>query len=205
MNAFWSTVVAVELTDMAFSVDSIAAAVALSDKLWVLMLGGMCCILCMRFAAQGFVKLLRIFPNLVTVAFLTVGLIGLKLVVEFPLDVLGQQERFPAGVHPVSASSYIASADQLFPPRFAVPHLLEIRTTAEPAPVADDFTARDEFRVAFRHWSQHGRQAVHLSDLASALLILTMFGAGLLRRGRTQAGDAAANGGAPDRSGAPRD
>ena len=59
LSPFWSTVVAVELTDIVFSVDSIAAAVALSDKLWVLILGGLLGILAMRFAAQGFVKLLE--------------------------------------------------------------------------------------------------------------------------------------------------
>ena len=33
--SFWRTVVTVELTDIAFSIDSILAAVALSNKLWI--------------------------------------------------------------------------------------------------------------------------------------------------------------------------
>ena len=39
---------------------SIAAAVALSKHMWVLILGGLLGILAMRFAAQGFVKLLEL-------------------------------------------------------------------------------------------------------------------------------------------------
>jgi len=61
-SVFWSTVMLVELTDIAFSVDSIAAAVALSNKFWVLLTAGMVYILVMRYAAQGFIALLRIFP-----------------------------------------------------------------------------------------------------------------------------------------------
>jgi YkoY family integral membrane protein len=197
MNAFWSTVVAVELTDLAFSVDSIAAAVALSDKLWVLLLGGMLCILMMRFAAQGFVKLLQRFPRLVAMAFAAVALVGLKLVIEFPLDVLGRQERFAADAHPATAAAYIAAADRLFPPLLAVPHVLEVRTTAAPAPDPAGFAAPDEFHEAFRHWTQHGRQAIHLGDPASALLILAMFAVAFLKRPqppRTEPG----NGGTPE-------
>lgn len=55
LSAFWSTVVSVEMTDIIFSVDSIAAAVAMSSKLWILIAGGLLGILAMRFAAQGFV------------------------------------------------------------------------------------------------------------------------------------------------------
>ena len=37
MTAFWATVVLVELVNLAFSVDSILVAVAMSPKLWVIM------------------------------------------------------------------------------------------------------------------------------------------------------------------------
>src|SRR5262245_45575622 len=38
---FWKTVVMIELMDIAFAVDSILAAVALTDKLWIIFTGGM--------------------------------------------------------------------------------------------------------------------------------------------------------------------
>ena len=40
-GTFWSTVISVELLDLAFSVDSILAALAVSEKVWILLLGGM--------------------------------------------------------------------------------------------------------------------------------------------------------------------
>ena len=68
LSVFWSAVVTVELTDIAFSVDSVAAAIALSGKFYVLLIAGMIYILVMRFAAQGFIKLLEVFPRLETCA-----------------------------------------------------------------------------------------------------------------------------------------
>jgi len=81
-KGFWGTVVAVELTDIAFSVDSILAAVAMSDKVWVVYLGGVLGIVTMRFVAGGFLRLLDLFPRLETAAYLLVAWIGAKLSLE---------------------------------------------------------------------------------------------------------------------------
>lgn len=81
-KGFWGTVAAVELTDIAFSVDSILAAVAMSDKIWVVYLGGVLGIVTMRFVAGGFLRLLDLFPRLETAAYLLVAWIGIKLTVE---------------------------------------------------------------------------------------------------------------------------
>ncbi len=81
-KGFWGTVVAVELTDIAFSVDSILAAVAMSDKVWVVYLGGVLGIITMRFVAGGFLRLLDLFPRLETAAYLLVAWIGVKLCLE---------------------------------------------------------------------------------------------------------------------------
>ncbi|MFO0660745.1 MAG: TerC family protein [Polyangiaceae bacterium] len=94
LSVFWSMVILVELTDIAFSVDSIAASVALSNKIWVLIAGGMLGILAMRFAAQAFILLLQKFPSLEGAAFAAVAFIGLKLLLEMPLDVVGREAQF---------------------------------------------------------------------------------------------------------------
>ena len=47
-GTFWATVTSVEMMDIAFSVDSILAAFAVSDQVWVLLVGGMLGILMMR-------------------------------------------------------------------------------------------------------------------------------------------------------------
>src|SRR5262245_12426182 len=48
MTPFWSTVVKVELINLAFSIDSILVAVAMSPKLWVVVTGGILGIVAMR-------------------------------------------------------------------------------------------------------------------------------------------------------------
>lgn len=79
---FWMTVLIVELTDIAFAIDSILTAVALTNKLWVVMTGGIIGLLMMRFAASIFIKLLDRFPRFEPTAYLLVWIIGTKLIVD---------------------------------------------------------------------------------------------------------------------------
>lgn len=79
---FWMTVLIVELTDIAFAVDSILTAVALTKKVWVVMTGGVIGLVMMRFAATLFIKLLDRFPRFEPTAYLLVFIIGSKLIVD---------------------------------------------------------------------------------------------------------------------------
>ena len=79
---FWKAVVVIELTDIAFAVDSILAAVAISKKLWVVFTGGVIGLILMRFAASLFIKLLKKFPAFETSAYLLVFIIGAKLILD---------------------------------------------------------------------------------------------------------------------------
>ncbi|MGF9712114.1 hypothetical protein EXW96_01430 [Paenibacillus sp. JMULE4] len=94
-SGFWTTVIKVELADIAFAVDSILAAVALAVALpktnlpqvggmdgghfWVIFTGGFIGLLIMRFAASFFVNLLHRKPGLEIAAFFIVGWVGVKL------------------------------------------------------------------------------------------------------------------------------
>ncbi|RLS56853.1 MAG: hypothetical protein DWH91_05680 [Planctomycetota bacterium] len=90
---FWKAVVVIELTDIAFAVDSILAALALvgstprgmtyNPKLWVVVLGGIIGLMLMRVAAAMFIKLLEKFPRFETAAYLLVTVIGFKLLVDW--------------------------------------------------------------------------------------------------------------------------
>lgn len=84
---FWKTVIVIELTDIAFAVDSILAAMALAgsrkSKLWVVIAGGIIGVVLMRFAAAMFVRLLDRFPRFEVAAYLLVILIGSKLVLDW--------------------------------------------------------------------------------------------------------------------------
>ena len=192
LSAFWSTVLVVELTDVAFSVDSIASAVALSDKFWVLMLGGMLCIIAMRFAAQAFIALLRRFPGLESAAFLAVALIGVKLLIEFPLDVVGRYATFPSAVAYTDEVSYIAAAARLNPPAVAVPHVVTVNLAADPLPEQARFADPRQYRLAMTHWLQHGRGFIDLDEWGSAAIIPLIFIGGFLRRRPRERADAAA-------------
>lgn len=92
---FWSTVAVIELTDIAFAVDSILAAIALvgatptgqiHPKLWVVITGGMLGVVLMRFAAVVFITLLEKFPRFETAAYLLVLVIGGKLLADWGLN-----------------------------------------------------------------------------------------------------------------------
>ncbi len=82
--------ISVELADIAFSIDSILAAVALADdlppslgynwKVGIVVVGGILGIITMRFVAGWFILLLERFQGLETGAYALVAWIGLKLV-----------------------------------------------------------------------------------------------------------------------------
>lgn len=81
-GGFWSTVISVELADIAFAIDSVLAGVALiksSEKIWVVYFGAIIGVVLLRFAAGFFVKLLERFPSLDAVAYVLVGWVGVKL------------------------------------------------------------------------------------------------------------------------------
>jgi YkoY family integral membrane protein len=79
LGTFWSTVLLIEIMDLAFSIDNIFAAVAFTSNLVLICLGVFIGILAMRFVAQGFVGLMERYPFLETCAFMVIGLLGLKL------------------------------------------------------------------------------------------------------------------------------
>jgi len=81
-KTFWATVLAVELMDLAFSLDNVVAAVSLSDRLWVVMLGVAIGILVMRFAAGIFSVIVEKAPILKTAAYILVLNIGVELLLE---------------------------------------------------------------------------------------------------------------------------
>ncbi len=76
---FWRTVLAVEIMDIAFSIDSVLAAFGVSDQIWVLYLGGIFGVMMMRGVAQIFLTLIERYPELETTAYILIGIIGAKM------------------------------------------------------------------------------------------------------------------------------
>jgi YkoY family integral membrane protein len=103
-RGFWTTVALIEVTDIAFAIDSILAAIALvgsapegtvgqHPKLWVVITGGMLGVILMRVAAAMFIKLLERFPRFETSAYLLVMVIGLKLLIDWAANTAQQPHR----------------------------------------------------------------------------------------------------------------
>jgi YkoY family integral membrane protein len=83
MSPFWATVVKVELTDIVFAIDSILVAVAVSNKLWVVITGGILGIVMMRMVIGKLLTLIRRYPALVDGAFIIITWVGVKLLIEY--------------------------------------------------------------------------------------------------------------------------
>jgi YkoY family integral membrane protein len=83
LSAFWATVVKVELTDIVFAIDSILLAVAMSQKTWVVLAGGLLGIVMMRLVIGKLLSLIERYPPLVDGAFVIIFWVGAKLLLEY--------------------------------------------------------------------------------------------------------------------------
>lgn len=83
LSAFWATVVRVELVNLAFSIDSILVAVAMSTKFWVVLSGGLLGIVTMRVVVGQVIKLLQRYPALTDGAFVVIAWVGVKLLLDY--------------------------------------------------------------------------------------------------------------------------
>jgi YkoY family integral membrane protein len=91
LRGFWGTVTSITMADIAFSIDSILAAVAMAEgfparfgdrgKLFIVFTGGVLGIITMRFVVRYFLILLERFPGLEEGAYYLVAWIGLKLLI----------------------------------------------------------------------------------------------------------------------------
>ena len=81
-RGFWGIVLAVELADLAFSLDNVVAVVALSDDLLIVMFGVFMGILTMRFAAGIFTWMIAKEPMLKPAAYMVVFNIGFELLLD---------------------------------------------------------------------------------------------------------------------------
>jgi len=107
-RGFWRIVTSVTMADIAFSIDSILAAVAMADsfpnrfghnwKLLIVYVGGVLGIITMRFVVGYFVILLERFPGLAEGAYFLVAWIGLKLIANGVHDAGLIQLHIPEGL-----------------------------------------------------------------------------------------------------------
>ncbi|MEM9905038.1 MAG: DUF475 domain-containing protein [Cyanobacteria bacterium P01_D01_bin.44] len=78
-RSLWQIVPLMVLTDLAFSLDSVTTAVAISQELWLIMLGGTIGVVLLRFLAGLFIQWLQEFVYLEDAGYLAVALVGMRL------------------------------------------------------------------------------------------------------------------------------
>jgi tellurite resistance protein TerC len=120
-ETFWSVVISVELADLAFSLDNVVAAVALSNKIWVVMVGVFIGILAMRFAAGWFSVLVEKEPILKPAAYILILAIAIELLLQHFLGIeITDLERFVITVSIILFSLAYAHFKPLQKLRFAL-------------------------------------------------------------------------------------
>lgn len=77
----WQAIPTIAITDLAFSLDSVATAVAVSTDTWLVISGATIGIIILRFMAGLFIRWLEEYTHLEDAGYITVALVGIKLLV----------------------------------------------------------------------------------------------------------------------------
>ncbi len=82
INSLFQVILLLSVTDLAFSIDSITAAVAISDQFLLVITGAIIGVVALRFTSGLFIKWLEIYINLEKAGYIAVGIIGVKLILQ---------------------------------------------------------------------------------------------------------------------------
>jgi YkoY family integral membrane protein len=81
-STLWQAIPTIAFTDLAFSLDSVTTAIAVADEIWLIIAGGTMGVLLLRFLAGLFIKWLDEYTHLEDAGFVTVGFVGLRLLLK---------------------------------------------------------------------------------------------------------------------------
>jgi YkoY family integral membrane protein len=80
-TSLWQVIPIIAVTDLAFSLDSVATAIAVSTDTWLVIAGATIGIILLRFMAELFIRWLSEYTHLEDAGYIAVGLVGIKLLV----------------------------------------------------------------------------------------------------------------------------
>ena len=86
--SLWQAIPIIAFTDLAFSLDSVTTAIALSDEVAIILLGGTIGIIALRFMAGLFIRWLEEYVHLEDAGFVTVAFVGIRLLLRVINDGL---------------------------------------------------------------------------------------------------------------------
>ena len=81
-KSLWQVIPTIAITDLAFSLDSVTSAIAITEDTWLIIAGGTMGIVILRFLAGLFIRWLQEYVYLEDAGFITVGFVGLRLLLK---------------------------------------------------------------------------------------------------------------------------
>ena len=87
-TSLWQAIPMIAITDLAFSLDSVTTAIALADQRWLVITGGIMGIVLLRFMAELFIRWINEYTHLQDAGYLTVAVVGLRLLLKVINDHL---------------------------------------------------------------------------------------------------------------------
>lgn len=81
-KSVWQVIPTIAITDLAFSLDSVTSAIAITEDTWLIIAGGTIGIVILRFLAGLFIRWLEEYTYLEDAGFITVGFVGLRLLLK---------------------------------------------------------------------------------------------------------------------------
>ena len=78
----WQVIPTIAITDLAFSLDSVTSAIAITEETWLIIAGGTIGIVILRFLAGLFIRWLQEYTYLEDAGFVTVGFVGIRLLLK---------------------------------------------------------------------------------------------------------------------------
>ena len=87
-TSLWQAIPVLAFTDLAFSLDSVTTAIAISDEVWLVLLGGTIGIIALRFMAGQFMIWLEEYVHLEDAGYVTVSFVGFRLILRVVNDSL---------------------------------------------------------------------------------------------------------------------
>jgi YkoY family integral membrane protein len=81
-KSVWQIIPTIAITDLAFSLDSVTSAIAITEDTWLIIAGGTIGIIILRFMAGLFIRWLQEYTYLEDAGFITVGFVGLRLLLK---------------------------------------------------------------------------------------------------------------------------
>jgi YkoY family integral membrane protein len=91
-SSLWQAIPMIAFTDLAFSLDSVTTSIAVADETWLILVGGTIGVITLRFLAGLFIRWLDEYVYLEDAGFITVGFVGLRLLLKVFDDRLAPPE-----------------------------------------------------------------------------------------------------------------